>query len=134
MDSVELIEATPKTGLTETFEDLGHIHEVLLGGTVGYDDENTEGTTHILYGLRFTGTGGSSGSTTEVHVESLSEGDVAPIGQWSNTESLLSSEEFIRVVDLPVGNLNTKMFDLFLPVHSALFLPVEVINIGNFTE
>jgi hypothetical protein len=134
MDSVELIEAAPQSGLTQTFEDLSHIPARLLWGTVGDDDEDTEGSTHILDSLGFTGTGWTSGSTTKVHVQSLSQGDVTSIGQWSNTESLLSTKELVRVIDLPVGNLNTKMLSVLFPVHSALFLPVEVLNIGDLSK
>jgi hypothetical protein len=41
-NSVELIEATPKSRLADTFEDLGHILEFMLIGTVGDNDINTE--------------------------------------------------------------------------------------------
>jgi len=134
MDSVELIEATPQTRLTKTLEDLGHIDVGLLWGTVGDDDEDTEGSTHIFHSLSLTSTSWSSWSTTEVHVQSLSQGDVASISQWSDTETFFGSKELIGIVDLPVGDLDTEMFSFFHPVDSDLSLPVEVINIRDLGQ
>jgi hypothetical protein len=120
--------------LTQTLEDLGHIDIVLFWGTVGHDDENTESSTHILDGLSLTGSGRSSWSTTEVHVKSLGKSDITSICEWSNTESLFGTEELIRVVDSPVSDLDLEMFKFISPIDTDLLLPVEISNIGDFSE
>jgi hypothetical protein len=128
-DSVELIEATPETGLANTLEDLGHILELMLIRAVGYNDINTKCATHILDSLSFTSTGGSSRSTTIKHTHSLGEGDIALISEGSNTKSLLGTEELIRVSEGNISDSNKGLGRLGVPRTSSVLYPVEVISI-----
>jgi hypothetical protein len=105
-DSVELIEATPKSGLADSLEDLGHISELMLIRAVSDDDENTEGSSKILDGLCLTSSGWTSWGSTEKHVKSLGKGNVASIGKWCDTKSLLGSEELIGVGELDISDID----------------------------
>jgi hypothetical protein len=114
-NSVELIEATPKTRLTNTFEDLSHISELVLIGTVSNDDIDTKCATHILDSLGLSSTGGSSRGTTIKHTHSLSKCDVTFISERSNTESLLGTQELIRVSENNISDLDKSLRGLWVP-------------------
>jgi hypothetical protein len=134
-DTVELIEATPKTRLADTLEDLGHITELMLTRAVGYDDEDTEGTTQVLDGLSLTGTGGTSGCTTVAHAEGLSKSDVAPLGEGSDTKSLFGTEELVLIGEVDISDRDNGLafFTLFcFPVEAGVLLPIEVLDISDF--
>lgn len=134
MDSVELVETTPKTTLTETFEDFSHIDVGLFWGAVGDDNEDTKGSTHVFYCFSFASSSWTCRSTTEVHVEGLCKGDVATICKRCNTKSFFGPKELIRIINLPIRHLNLQMINFIPPVDPNLFLPLEITNVRNFTE
>jgi len=128
-NSVELIEATPKSGLANTLEDLSHISVLMLIRAVDDNDENTEGSSEILYGFGFTSSGWSSWSTTIEHTKSLRQGNVASISEWSNTKSLLSSEELIGVGEFNISDVNSHVLIILSPDTSGVLSPGEIISI-----
>ena len=128
-DSVELIEASPETTLAHTFEDLGHVSVFMLIRAVGYDDENTEGTSQILHSLCLARTGWSCWSTTIHHTKSLSECDIASISEWSDAKSLLHTEELIGVGEVDISDGNNDVL-LFVSVETSGVLgPLEGVGI-----
>ena len=133
-NTVEFVEATPETGLANTLEDLGHISELVLIRAVGDDDENTEGTSQILDGFGLSGTGGSSGCTTEHHTESLGKGNVTSISELSDAKTFLSTEEFIRVNEFDISDRdgNGSLFNL--PVATGVLKPIEIVFILKFVS
>jgi len=66
-NSVELIEASPKSRLTDTLENLGHISVSVLIRAVGDDDINTKGSSQILDSLSLSSSGWSSWSSSIKH-------------------------------------------------------------------
>jgi hypothetical protein len=133
-NTVEFIEATPKTRLANTLEDLSHISEFVLIRAVSDDDENTKSTTKILYSFSLTGTGRSSGSTTIHHTESLRKSNVTSISEGSDTETLLSTEELILVNEFDISNCNCNCSFFNFPVAASVLEPIEVVFVLNFVS
>jgi hypothetical protein len=127
-DTVELIEATPHTSGAKSLEDLAHTLVVVLGGAVEHNDPNSERATKILGGLSLASSGGSSGSTTIAHTESLRQGDVAAISKRRNGETLSHTKELIRVGEVDVANRNDGVLILGLVVHTSVLHPVDIVD------
>jgi hypothetical protein len=70
-NTVELVEASPKSRLANTLENLGHVSELVLVRAVCDDDENTKSTTEIFDSFSLSSSGGTSWSTSVHHTESL---------------------------------------------------------------
>lgn len=62
----------------------------------------------------------------------MGEGDIASIGQRSDTESFLGSQIFVGVGDIPISDTNDTGVFLRFPVESGLFLPFKVVHILTF--
>lgn len=75
-DPVELVEATPGTGLCQALEDAAETSEVHLIGTVKDDDVLAQSLAHVLCRLRLARSGGSGWGTPQRHAERLGQGDV----------------------------------------------------------
>jgi len=138
-DSVELIEASPRSGLGETHEDLSHGEIVHLIGAVEDDDLKTKGSTEILGGLCLTSTGWTSGGTTHGEVQGLSKGDVASIGKWGNNESTAVTNVLVVVVGRPIADswdadLLLVLGVLQLHVELELTLPLEETGVSDLVE
>jgi hypothetical protein len=131
-DSVELIEATPKTTLANTFEDLGHISVLVLIRAVGDDDENTESTSQIFDSLSLTSSGWSSWSSTIEHTEGLGKGHIASISKWSDAKSLLDTEELVGVGEVDISDGHNDVLLLISVCASGVLGPLEVIGILDF--
>jgi len=108
-NSVEFIEATPKSRLGNTLEDLSHIFVLVLIRAVGDDDVNTEGTSEILDCLCFTCSGWSSWSTTVVHTKSLGKSNVALICKTCDTKSFFGTEELVSIGEDDISDANVAL-------------------------
>jgi len=99
----------------------------VLVGAVRHHDEDTERATQILDGLGLTCTGGSSRCATVVHSQGLGESDIAPIGERSDTETLLGSQVLVLVDELDVGDCDSDCCLFLLPVAAGVLKPVEIV-------
>lgn len=132
VDTVELVEASPNTGLHQSLEDLGHVFGSMLVSAVCDDDEDTESSSEILDGFSLTCSGRSCWGSSVEHGQSLGEGDVASISQGGDTESFLGSEELVRVLAVPISDGNDAVVHVLFPVDSGLFLPIKVGDVFAF--
>ena len=126
-NSVEFIEATPKSRLGNTLEDLSHIFVLVLIRAVGDDDVNTEGTSEILDCLCFTCSGWSSWSTTVVHTKSLGKSNVALICKTCDTKSFFGTEELVSIGEDDISDANVALTGVGIPVNSGVLLPFEIV-------
>jgi hypothetical protein len=126
-NSVEFIEATPKSRLGNTLEDLSHIFVLVLIRAVCDDDINTEGTSEILDCLCFTCSGWTSWSTTVVHTKSLGKGNVALICETCDTKSFFGTKELVSIGEDNISNANVALTGVGIPVDSSVLLPLEVV-------
>ena len=101
----------------------------MLISTISHDDEDTQGSSEILDSLGLTGTGRAGGRTSVEHTQSLSQGNVTTIGQCSDTETFLSSQELMGVHTVPISDGDHAIIDVLFPVDSGLFLPFEVTDV-----
>mmetsp|Transcript_23248 Transcript_23248/g.48266 ORF Transcript_23248/g.48266 Transcript_23248/m.48266 type:complete len:297 (-) Transcript_23248:5318-6208(-) len=137
-DTVELIEATPKSSLTKTLEDLGTISVLHLIGTVRNDDENAQCVSKILCGLSLSGSGRTGRSSSEEHSKGLSKGDVALVGKGGDDQPLLGAKVLVLVVEVHVGDGNDGssvtghiIGGVGPPVEASLLEPIKVIGVSD---
>ena len=126
-ESVELIEATPRSRGGETLENPSHTLVIHLIGAVEYVDSLTESGGKILGGFSFTSSGRSSWCTTHLQVKSLGGCDVNSIGKRSNNESGSISEVFITIVKASIGNSEDEVISAWVKDTLQLSLPLELI-------
>ena len=126
-NSVEFIEASPKSRLRNTLENLSHVSVLMLIRAVGDDDIDTKSTSEILDSLCLTGSGWTSWSSTVVHTEGLRKSDVAFICETCDAKSFFGTEELISVHEGDVSNAKVDLSGLNIPVDSGVLLPLEVI-------
>ena len=129
IDSVELVEATPETGLDEAREDLAHKVEVYCLTTIGDDTSNSETLCQIFDSLSLAGTSGTFRSSTVVKVDGTAEGNVATIRQWRDHKSGRVTQVLVVVVHLGVGDLDEHV--TVFPVVAHLRKPGEVLRTGD---
>jgi hypothetical protein len=129
--SVELIEASPGSGGSETLENLGHTLVIHLIGAVEHIASFSESGSEILGGLCLTGSGWSSWCTSHLKMEGLGSSDVNSIGQGSNNESWSITEVFITVVEASVSNFEDEIVSSWFIETLELSLPLEVVNPGD---
>lgn len=143
VDSVELIEATPRTGLSETLVNSSETSEIHLIGAVEDDAVFSKSFSHIFGSFGFTSTGGTSGSATESHTKSLSEGDVTSISKWRNNKTVSATKELVLVLEVDVSNgdgtSSLVVVGFRIEVESSLFEPLEIersfdVPLGELVE
>ena len=98
----------------------------MLAGAISDDDKDTKSSTEVLHSLRLACSSGACRRSSIVHLECLSQGDVAPLGQHRDTKSLLRAEEFVLVDEVVVGESNADVVLVLLPVDSSVLQPLEV--------
>merc|ERR1719487_1214925 len=127
IDAVELVEATPQSGLAQALEDGGHVAHAVLVGTVRHDDVDSEGSPHILGRLSLPRASRTSRRTSKEHTQRLGESQVAAVSKRRNTEALLAAEVLVREDEVYVRDGNDAMVRLGFPEEARLLEPLEVL-------
>jgi hypothetical protein len=129
--SVELIEAYPSSGSSDTSKDVSHSDVVHLIGTVEYVTRFSEGICQILSRFCLTSTGWTSGSTSHLHVKSLGSCYINSISERSNNESRTIAKILITIGKNSISNSELEVFFTGIEHTLELSLPLEFIRTSN---
>jgi hypothetical protein len=127
IDSVEFIEASPCTRGGKTFEELGNHEVVHTIRTVEYDTLLSKSFCKIFGRFRFTSSGWSSWSTSQVKIESTHKCHIALISEWSDDKT-----ERVAKILVTIWIIGLDTFDpavLLFPVVSKLRDPLEASDV-----
>jgi len=132
INTIKLIETTPKSGLAESFKYLGHIFVLMLIWTVSNDHPDSQSSSHIFDSFCFSSSGGSGWCSSVEHTHSLCQSNIASICKWSDTQSFFRTNELIRIITIPICDGNNQGVQIWFPVQSSLLLPLKVVHVFTF--
>lgn len=109
-----------------TFVDTPKTSEVHLIRAVEDHHKFSKAAPHVLGCLCFASSSGSSWSSAHGHPKSLCQGDVAPIGQGSDDQTLCAAQELILVLKIHISDGDDAFVCVLIKVESSLLLPLKV--------
>ena len=120
LDTVELIEARPRAGLSETLEELAERLVVQPVGTVEHDTLFGDGFGKIFARFRLTGTRRTFRCTTKVELEGTHQRAEASIGEGSRNETSRIAEILHAVLEVGSYHANTDVTLLVIVVYAPV--------------
>lgn len=81
-----------------------------------------------LCGFRLACTSRSSRCTTQMHVESLTQGDITAISKRCNHQAFSTAEELILVGKIDIRDRDYASIHFFIEVGAGLFGPLKVVR------
>mmetsp|Transcript_12959 Transcript_12959/g.30929 ORF Transcript_12959/g.30929 Transcript_12959/m.30929 type:complete len:662 (+) Transcript_12959:973-2958(+) len=123
--TIELIEAAPRTRRRQALEDVAHGLVVHLVGAVEHIHSLAHRRRQILGGLCFAGSCGPCGCASHTQVESLCGRHVDAIREWRDDQPRPVAEVLVAVPEGSISNRDAHVVLTCVPVEFELALPLE---------